>query len=352
MNYQDTIFGPRLGLTQREIDDWSWPEFIRAAGTGDTRKLGRYREASAAVAAARGHPQTDLRTFCVPADVLFGREPQRRDMSVSQAIYGGNLVGTANGGYLQPFMGRSLTSRLPLRRLRGLVGNITIPKASSTAGTTWLAEEGTTQIVEAQPSLGQLSLTPKDVTAMVEMTHQLALQAGDAGNQFIVDNLDLALTKAVDTALFAGSGVSGQPQSPFTEPGVGAAAGAGITWGDVCDLTVSAETTQVGPDMPSWVLGPQAAAVLRQRERAAGSGFIFDSGNIGGYAATVSQFAPTTSIFLADWPQIVMAGWGSLEVSVNPFSDFTRGQIGLRAWLSVDLGCLNAAGLSVATEVS
>ena len=285
MNNLHHLLGDPIGLTANELRAWNWHEFVGAAGRQDVAKLGFYRSVSNATVAARGRPQADIGAFAIPSDIFS------RDMTAADA--GSALVSTKQPFHLSSYLGRSLVSTLPLRRLRGLRESVTIPKGVGGATATWLAADGSSPIAEDTAATGQISLSPKAIATLCEVTHTLGRQAGPAGSAYILGELELGLSKALDAALLAGSGVSGQPLSPFKTPGVGAAAGASITWADVCSLTTSAEAVQVGVDRPSWVLGVNAASTLRQRERASGSGFVFDDGRIAGYDAMVSQAAPT-----------------------------------------------------------
>src|SRR5574340_725230 len=111
---------------------------------------------------------------------MADRSAGRRDMTVAGVSGSNYLVATNNmaGSFIDLLRNTSVGLRLGVRRMAGLVGNVTIQK--QTAGNTayWLNDEGT-QITESQPTLGQVALTAKNVAALTELSHQLLSQGTD-----------------------------------------------------------------------------------------------------------------------------------------------------------------------------
>jgi hypothetical protein len=52
------------------------------------------------------------------------------------------------------------------------------------------------------------------------------------------------------------------------------------------------------------------------------------------------------------WPSIIVAEWGVLELSINPFSDFTRGLSQIRAWYAMDIAMRYPAAFSYDSTVA
>jgi hypothetical protein len=73
------------------------------------------------------------------------------------------------------------------------------------------------------------------------------------------------------------------------------------------------------PSATGWAVAPDAAAILRLRERVAGSGFLLDAARIDGRPAAVSNGVPSATATFGDWSQIVLVTWGVLEFGTNPY---------------------------------
>jgi hypothetical protein len=98
--------------------------------------------------------------------------------------------------------------------------------------------------------------------------------------------------------------------------------------------------------------------VLKQRQQFLNSslalwqGNIFDSDDVCGCRGMSSQNVPSGTLIGGPWGDVVIATWDDLEISVNPFSNFQAGIIGVAAFLSVDVGFRFPAAWSVATSVT
>jgi hypothetical protein len=86
-----------------------------------------------------------------------------------------------------------------------------------------------------------------------------------------------------------------------------------------------------------FALGPAAAKLMRQRERAPGSGAIFADGRVDGFRALSTRNAPAATIVFGDWSRAALVEWGTLELGADPFTGFQSAKIAARAILSVDV---------------
>lgn len=284
-------------------------------------------------------------------------EVQKRDVSVGAS--GGNyLVGTQNaaGSFIEMLRARSRVVGLGARMLSGLQGNVTIPRQTASATAYWLANE-TTAITESQQTIGQLSLSPKNVGAYTEVSRQLMVQSSPDAEQLVMNDLSTVIALAIDSAAISGSGGSGQPQGIIGTAGVGSVTGTSIAYAGMVEFQTDVAAGNALTENCAYLTTPAVAGLLIQRQRFTSTdtplwqGNVLD-GTVSGFRATASTQVPTANILFGDFSQVIIADWGVIELATNPYANFAAGITGVRAWATVDIGVRQGAAFSLATSVT
>jgi len=304
------------------------------------------------IAAERGYE------LITPNRILL--EHGTRDMTAAVASAGGFLVGggVAPGDvFADGLRATSATLALGVQEVSMGRSTPTIPRIVTDATAVWLTTEGST-ITESTPAYGSMPMTPKTVAVYVEVSRQWLLQASAAGQAFVLRSLGAVVAAAVDKAVIQGSGAAGQPLGLLSASGVGSATGASMSW-TIATTTIATVENANGiftPAAAGWAVASDAAKILRQRERAAGSGFILDGDAIGARRAVVSNSVPAGVAVFGDWSQILLGTWGVLEIGADPYGVnsglFTKGLVGLRAIWTCDVGVLQGASFSQNTGIT
>lgn len=356
----DTQAATFLDMSQKEVANYSITRALRAASSRNWTNAGLELEANKELCNRLSRlPKSDT-SFFVPLDALVRQRPvQTRDMTVAGVSGSNYLVGTTNqaGSFIELLRNTSVTLRMGITRLSGLQGNVTIPKM--TAGNTayWLADE-TTQITESQPTLGQLSLTPKNVAALTELSHLLMQQSSPDVEQLVLNSIARDIGLAVDVGVLRGSGNSGQPLGIVGTGSIGAFTGTSLAAAGLLDAQADVASANAINGSCGYVTTPAVAALLMARPELPSTGTTrmwtgnIQSGGILGFPAMSSaQMSSATMIFGA-WDSVVLAEWGVLELMVNPFSDFTRGLTAVRGWYTCDVGVRYPGAFSYASSIT
>lgn len=335
--------GPIIKLTQLERDRASIGNYIRAVVADDRKELQFFREVREQVERASGAASRGLSTYMVPGDVTT------RGMAVSTD---GNLVDLQGRGFAAALDAASLIGRLPIRRLDNLVGDVTVTRETVKGAAGWLAGEADAAPA-AQSTFGQIALTPKTISATVTITRQLLKQSGPAGNAFIERALAVTLAEAVDRAILAGSGASGQPKGLLATSGVDSRAGTSFALADAAAMLRTAEGW-VGSESAAWVAGVAAAEDLRTRPKVSGGEvMLMDADDrMLGRRVVVTRSAGDQVLAVMPWAQFWFATWGALEIGADPFTDFDSGKVTIRCLWSVDFAPERAASVAVATALT
>lgn len=292
-----------------------------------------------------------------PGTMFF--DVARRDATVAGT--GGYLVGDAVAPgrvFTSALRANSVSAALGVRELHVERVNAALPRVASDIQTYWLADEGT-QITEGNLTFGTVATTPKTVGAYFEISDRLLKQMTPAGEAFVLAEAGKAVAAAMDAALINGSGVSGQPQGILGTAGVGSESGGSLTWAAVASAIndVEAANAMVNGASGGWAIAPDAAEIMRVRDKATAAGqFILANGQIDGRKAVVSNSVPSGVALFGAWDSVMIASWGALEIGVmrgDPGAVlFKAGIVGVRCLWTVDVFVLQPASFSKITSIS
>jgi HK97 family phage major capsid protein len=307
------------------------------------------RQVSDSIAKRLGPTRTDAFAY-IPIE-------QTRDLTVASAPGGGYLVGTENAPgdfFIDALRAASVTAGMGVQTIDDLTSNVTLPKLTADATTTWLSLEST-PATESTPTFGQVAGTPKTVSAYVEISRQLALQTSPAAERFLMRALGAAVGIALDAVLIAGTGTSGEPLGIIGTTGVGSESGASFNW-DTATAMIFDVATANGLRIPSaagFVGAPDVEKLLSRRQKFTGSSTpIWDGNAIGGRRAMATNSAPAATLVYGDWSSVVVLNWGGVQIAADSSTNFRYGITGLRALWSCDIAVLHGASFSKSESIT
>lgn len=275
-------------------------------------------------------------TVRMPAFLAMG--VQQRDMTASVATEGGNTIATD----LDPNLIGILRPRLTLeglgaRFLRGLVGNLDMPKQTGKTVAVWEGEN--TSADETNATIGKLSMTPKRLAAYVDVSNRLLVQSSIDVENMIRADLSNAVREGLETALINGTGSATVPNGILNAVGIGNVAagtnGAAPTWAMLVSLWKEVAADNADYNTLAYLTTPGIAAQLMQTEKAASTAqFIWMTNNregqVNGYRAATSTLVPSTltkgtstdchAILYGDFSQLVVGQWAGVDIVVNPYT--------------------------------
>ncbi|WP_242107206.1 phage major capsid protein [Luteimonas aquatica] len=280
---------------------------------------------------------------------------------VNTAASGANLIGTDHRGdqYIEPLRAALLARRLGVRVLSGLRGNVSIPKAGNSVTTGWVADNGS--LTAADMTFGNASLAPKHVGALSEMSRTLIQQSDPSIETLLQEDMSFNLAKAIDRALIVGGGTN-EPDGVTATLATANATLATPTWAQVLEIIKDVETANA-LGAHSWLLSPAAKAKLAGTLKVtgdAGAGFLYENGQVGGFAANVTTQVPAggtpaseTSAIFGDWSQVLLGLWSELDILVNPYDStaYARGGVMVRAMATCDIAIRHAEAFQWADDV-
>lgn len=230
---------------------------------------------------------------------------------------------------------------LGARVLPSLRGDTVIPRQATTATAQWIAEG--TALTDSGITFDNITLKPRHVGAITELSRQLLQQSNPSIEQLVRDDFVQVVGLAIDKALIHGNGTT-EPEGLLT-----AATGTGtlatLTWATVLKVLEDLALVNVNPN--AWLTHPKVATKLRAAlKTAALPGYLLENGQMAGLpVAVTNQLAEKAGapakgrIIVGDFSEMIVGTWGSVDILANQFAEgpYSRGAVQVRILTTMDM---------------
>lgn len=345
---------------------------LQAAAGGDWRSAGLEREVSQELQLRENRTSGG---FLVPAEAWGQRAYQ-----AGTASAGGDLIGTSllADRFVDSLRARLAVAQLGATMLPGLQGNVSIPRRTATATSYWIGADDDDAVTESTGTFGSISMTPKTVGAYSRFSRLMQLQSTPDIETLIRRDFIALLAEAIDAAAINGSGSSSEPEGILQVTGVGAVIGgtdgAAPTLDHMIDLKkavsidnadvatagflttpqVEAALAKLTDDQGNYILNPYSRVTLNpfgnETNRALIAGRQFYTSTNVPSDLTKGSGTDLSAIIYGNFADLLIGMWGSLEVLVDPYSDFAKGSVGVRALQSVDIAVRHPESFAIMTD--
>lgn len=331
-----------VGLSDADVRRYSFMNVVRAlANPNDAaaQKAAAF-EIECGIAAQRTLGRT-AQGILVPPDVL--------SRAMNSGGVPGNQVGAQmidndvmRGSFIDLLRNRTIGMQLATV-LAGLVGNADIPKKTADGQAFWMGEDQDAQ--ETGFSLGQISLSPKTLGAFTEITRRLMQQTSMGVEAMVRNDLINAIGMAIDRAYFYGEGGQYQPLGIKNQSGINA-----VDFGTAGKPTfaelVQMETEIAADNADIGSMAYVGNARFRGHAKTTlrfpgvdGSNTIWEQGNtVNGYRTEITNQINQGDVFFGQFADTIIALWGGLDLTLDPYSLSKKGGIRIVAFQDVDMG--------------
>ena len=255
----------------------------------------------------------------------------------------GSLVGTDHqaGSFIDILRNNMAAYQAGVRMLPGLVGNVDIPRQTGGSSATWVsAEDG--DATESEPTFDSISLSPKDLAVYTEMTRRMSQQATPSIEGLVRADLAQAIGLGLDSAIYYGTGATGQPQ------GIDGATGVNDpTFGVATAPTYAELVTQMTSMMRAnaagnltYIVSPEVwQTLITSPVQTSGveGNFIMAGNMVLGRNVIVSTQLAANDFVLGDFSQILCGEWGGYELNTDPYTHSLKGRTRYVVFKTCDL---------------
>lgn len=247
---------------------------------------------------------------------------ERAAVQATVTTAGEEVVETEKLNILEPLKNKLVFTELGANYLTGLVGNISIPSYSgSTAG--WAGE-----IESAQDGAGTfdtVEYAPKRITAYIDISKQFINQDAVGAEALLRRDIVDAIAQVLEATIL------GENDATTKKP-AGIFYGADeveVSYDTLIDMEETLETANVPGDY-KFVVSPAIKAAMKKTTEGGSKSdfrFLYQNGEANGYP--VISTGNSKGIALANWSDLLVCQFGALDLTVDQFTQATKGCIRL-----------------------
>lgn len=331
-----------IGMNDNEIRRFSILRAVRAlapnASKADREAAAFEFECSTEAQRAYGK---EAKGILVPAEVL-GRafNAGGAGNSPAGANSGSNLIANElmSGSFIEMLRNRATIMRLG-STMGGLVGTVDIPKQTDGATGYWVGEGE--DAGEGTPVIGQIALNAKTVAAYTDITRRLMMQSTPDAEGITRRDLANALAQTIDKAGYYGSGSSNQPLGLKNYNGINAVnfAGTQPTFAELVQMETEVASDNADIGQMGYVGNARFRGHCKTTPKF-GSGTeatIWEpGGSVNGYRAEITNQLALGDTFFGNFADLIIAMWGGLDLTVDPYSLSKSGGLRIVMFQDVD----------------
>ena len=346
---------------KKELQRFSISKFLREARSGQLTGL----EAEIAKEGADEFKRAQVGS----AEGAFLPSFLVRDYSFTNATetdYGKALVTEGQMNYIEALRNAMVASKLGVRFLDGLVGQIPFVKGGG-ATAAWYAEEAQASV--QKPTYSKYVMKPHGLQIIQGVTYDLLNSSNAAIDALIMDDLRKAHAEALDAAIFAGSGSSGQPQGIIGTTGVGAVAidtnGGPLTYAKLVEFETVVGAANGLYGQLAYVTNAKVNGAGKTTPQIAGYPlYLINDGKANGYPVAITNSIPSngkkgtsqsgvlSSMIFGNFNEVIVGGWGGLQFIIDPFSEKDKRVIEISAHAYHDVFVRRPECFAVATDIA
>lgn len=232
---------------------------------------------------------------------------------------------------------RSLGARV----LPNLRGDVVIPRQATSSTAQWLAEGDS--LSDSGMTFNNITLKPKHVGAITELSRQLLQQSNPAIESLVRDDFINVVSLAIDKALIHGDGIK-QPNG-LLNSATGTGSLATPTFVNFLKLIESLNLKNISPN--AWLTHPEVATKLRSWLKEEGlPGYMMENGSMAGIPVAVTQQIEKKAgtpakgrMILGDFSEMFVGTWGAVDILANQFAEgpYSRGAVQIRILTTMDM---------------
>lgn len=260
--------------------------------------------------------------------------------------------------------------QLGARMLPGLQGSpVEIPRQTSAATAVWSAESGT--ITASDPAFGQVNMVPHQLSAMIQMSRRSATLSNPALETLAKQDIAEQFARALDIAIFSGTGANSQPLGIKNQPSVGTYSFSSntITYEKLVDMMGVVADANALQGSLGWAGAPKIfRAVMKLLASDGRPIFNWDpalspSGMTFKPTILTYPFAQTTQLpiaatlgelYFGNWNDVLVGEWGNmiLETSTQAGASFEKHQMWVKGVMETDVAVRHPESFVVAANIS
>jgi len=340
-----------IGMSKEEVREFSLVRAINALANPSDRKAQEAAkfEFECSDEAARQYGKT-AQGIMLPAEVLgaWGK----RDLNTSDDS---TLISEdyRAGDFIDVLRNSSSVMQAGATTLRGLQGNVVIPKKTGASSAAWIATEGAAA-AESEFTTGSVTMSPKVIGAFTDASRLMLQQSSLDVENLIRNDLSASIATAIDLGALAGSGSSGQPTGIANTSGINTTtfAAAVPTFAELVAMESAVSNDNALTGSLRYIARPADWGNLKTVDKASGFGqmIVGPDGNINGYDVVRSNQVTSGDYYFGNFADLLIGLYGGLDITVDPYALSTSGGVRIVALQTLDVAVRHAVSFCKSSD--
>lgn len=287
------------------------------------------------------------------------------DTNATESGYGDAFKEEKFFSYEGKLRGEMLAARLGVNFIDNLTGNLNIVTGGADAA--WVAED--VAATKAKPAYAKMTLSPKRLQVLQGVTYDLIHQNSASVDALIMADMVKAHAAALDAAIFAGSGSSGQPTGVLGRAGntvaIGTNGGA-ITYAKLVEMEqLVGEDNGLLDGSLAYVSNAKVMGKLKTIPQVQGyPWYLLNDGKVNGYPFFMSNALPSnltkgstsgscSAAIFGPFSQVICGTWGGgLQFIIDPYTAKASGVLEVTAIAYHDVAVRHADAFAKIVDIT
>lgn len=286
------------------------------------------------------------------------------DTNATESGYGDAFKEEKFFSYEGKLRGEMLAARLGVNFIDNLTGNLNIVTGGADAA--WVAEDAAA--TKAKPAYAKMTLSPKRLQVLQGVTYDLIHQNSASVDALIMADMVKAHAAALDAAIFAGSGSSGQPTGVLGRAGntvaIGTNGGA-ITYAKLVEMEqLVGEDNGLLDGSLAYVSNAKVMGKLKTIPQVQGyPWYLLNEGKVNGYPFFMSNALPSnltkgtgsnlSAAIFGPFSQVICGTWGGgLQFIIDPYTAKASGVLEVTAIAYHDVAVRHADAFAKIVDIT
>ena len=340
-----------IGMSKEEVREFSLVKAINALANPSDRKAQEAAkfEFECSDEAARQYGKT-AQGIMLPAEVLGTWGKRDLNTTDDSTLISEDYRG---GDFIEVLRNSSSVMQAGATTLRGLQGNIVIPKKTGASSAAWIATEGAAA-TESEFTTGSVTMSPKVIGAFTDASRLMLQQSSLDVENLIRNDLSASIATAIDLGALAGSGSSGQPTGIANTSGINTTtfAAAVPTFAELVAMESAVSNDNALTGSLRYIARPADWGNLKTVDKASGFGqmIVGPDGNINGYDVIRSNQVTSGDYYFGNFADLLIGLYGGLDITVDPYALSTSGGVRIVALQTLDVAVRHAVSFCKSSD--
>ena len=286
------------------------------------------------------------------------------DTNATESGYGNAFKEEKFFSYEGKLRGEMLAARLGVNFIDNLTGNLNIVTGGADAA--WVAED--VAATKAKPAYAKMTLSPKRLQVLQGVTYDLIHQNSKSVDALIMADMVKAHAAALDAAIFAGSGSSGQPTGVLGRAGNTVSidsTGGPITYAKLVEMEqMVGEDNGLLDETLAYVSNAKVMGKLKTIPQVQGyPWYLLNEGKVNGYPFFMSNALPSnltkstgsnlSAAIFGPFSQVICGTWGGgLQFIIDPYTAKASGVLEVTAIAYHDVAVRHADAFAKIVDIT